>query len=124
MTDFARTGIFAALLFASACRSVGTVKPSSPMPPTFSKWRRETRLSFSPQQANAFDGFILAPQDEFFGIQKRPGQILEDNPPAFGAIQQRSRLLQLRVVRAAAQCGPIEPFDQFAVRLAGIQKRR
>src|SRR5882724_1385021 len=111
MTDLARTGIFAVLLFASARSRFGMVRPSSPMPPTFRRWRRVMRLCAKPQQANVLDEFMLASQNEFLRIQQSPGQIFEHGPPVFGSVKQRGRLLQLSPARRAAQCGPIKFLD-------------
>src|ERR1044072_5775900 len=122
MTDFARTGIFAAVLLASARNSAGIVRPSSPMPPTFSRCRRETRLCRRPQQANVLEEFMSAPENEFFGIQQSPGQIFKSSATIFCGLEQSYGLLQFRRAWAPGQCSPIKLFNQFAVGVSGIEK--
>src|SRR3989442_1216436 len=93
------------------------------MPPTFRRCRRVTRLCRRPQQEN--DMFMRsASKDEFFGVQQRPGEILEHAPSILSGVNQSCGLFQLSWSRRAAEGGPIKSFNEIVVGLPGIQKRR
>src|SRR5437762_1343486 len=60
----------------SAAHSVFRLSPSSPSPPTFSTCRR-VMADASWKLEQAYECFILFPENKFLGIQDGPGDILK-----------------------------------------------
>src|SRR5207248_1338592 len=106
--------------FASAWRIPGMFNPSKPRPPTLIMWRREKRVEWKPGQENV--GFIKSEslsQDEFFGVEQAPGQVLEGEAAvlAFTEVGEGGPLF--RFSGWAAERAPIKLGHSFGVGSAG-----